>query len=80
MFQKFSMFIVLAHRLTKKVVSSTSYNSEDNPSTISLSAEKLKLTVNDSDSKENEFMLIWPGWRLPLQRVNFYDIALSTLA
>ena len=61
MFQNFSVVIVLAHRLTKKVGSSTSFSSEDNVSTVSLSAKILKLVVNNSDSKENEFMLIWPG-------------------
>ena len=73
-----------AHRLTKKVVSSTSHNSEDNTSTASLFDKKLKLAVSDSDSKENEFMLIWPGWRLPLSAGQFlwycsncFSIALS---
>ena len=53
MLQNFSMFIVLAHRLTKKVGSSTSFSFEDNASTFSLSAKILKLVLNDSDSKEN---------------------------
>lgn len=58
MVQKSPMFIVLPHRWTKKVGSSTSY--QDALSTVVLSAKKLKL-ANDSDCKENEIMLMWSG-------------------
>ena len=38
----------------KKFVSSTSFISKETTPVVSSSAKKLKLVVNDSDSKENE--------------------------
>ena len=57
MFQK-SSELVLRHRLTKKIGSSTSFSSKDDTPTVILSTKKLKLVTNDSGSKYNEILLM----------------------
>ena len=44
--------------IDKKAGLSTSFSAKDVVPAVSLSAKKLKLTVNDSGSKENEIRLI----------------------
>ena len=44
--------------IDKKACLSTSFSAKDVVPTVSLSAKKLKLTVNNSGSKENEIRLI----------------------
>ena len=45
----------------ENVGSSTSFSSEGTAPAVILSAKKLKLVVNDSDSTKNEIMLMLPG-------------------
>ena len=51
--------------IDKKVGLSTSFSSKNAAPTVSLFAKKVKLDMNDSESKENEAMLNPPGWMFP---------------
>ena len=50
--------------LIDKAGSTTSFSSEDVFPSVSLSVKKLKLFINDSDSKENENNIDVIGWIL----------------